>query len=114
MINDNESINQINDKRKSQNVHFNEINKKRETLMIQKRREFLMNKKAISMRNIKEENKKINININHNININANIKQINGDKEHEDKSSHINRNIKMVKFNNSLGIDNKNYDINNS
>ena len=48
---------------------------KRESLMVQKSREFLRRKKAISLRHIHDDNKKINININHNININTNLKK---------------------------------------
>ena len=46
---------------------------KRESLMVQKSKEFLRKKKAISLRHIHDDSKKININ--HNININTNLKQ---------------------------------------
>ena len=127
MINDNEINNydeqndeQNIEKRKSQNITFNELNKKRETLMLQKRKDFFKNKKATSMRNIKKENKKINININHNININANINQIKRDKEFDNNSSHFNSKLiekDLLNIKNSLGkdkFDNQNIDNNNN
>ena len=48
--------------------------KQRESLFIQKGKEYMRNKKAVSMKHIFGEKEKISININQNININANIK----------------------------------------
>ena len=102
-----ENISQNNRKRVSQNIVYNKLNKKRESLMVQKGREFFKNKKAISMRNSqKDDDKKINININNNINISTNI---NGIKQNNDSPNYntirpktLENNIKIVKFNNYL------------
>ena len=48
--------------------------KQRESLFIQKGKEYMRNKKAVSMKHIFGEKEQISININQNININANIK----------------------------------------
>ena len=79
-----ENISQNNRKRVSQNIVDNKLNKKRESLMVQKGREFFKNKKAISMRHILKDDKKINININNNININTNINGINQNNDSPD------------------------------
>ena len=50
------------------------VHKARESIFIQKSREYMKNKKAVSMKHIFDNNEKISININQNININAYIK----------------------------------------
>ena len=45
------------------------------SLFIKKGKEYMKNKKAISMRHLFDKNEQINININQNININANVKE---------------------------------------
>ena len=64
------------------------LNLKRESLMIQKGREFLKRKKAVSLRHILEDNKKINININNNININANNSKKQENNNHAESIQH--------------------------
>ena len=70
--------NEINKKNKSDNDnritnnHQSNLSLKRDSLMYQKGKEFLRRKKAISLRHIFEDSKKISININNNININSN------------------------------------------
>ena len=59
--------------------------KQEESLFIQKGKEYMKNKKAISMRHIFENKDKINININQNININANIKTPEKEKQTENQ-----------------------------
>ena len=102
------------EKRVSQKLDFNTISKKRESLMVQKGKDFFKNKKAISMRHIHdEENKKINININHNINISENINQINQDKIADNYNTPKNlrtlgSNMKIIKFDNYINKDTPN------
>ena len=57
--------------------------KKRDSLFIQKGKEFLNGKKSVSMKHIFDNNDKISIKINQNININTNIKNIQEEKEEE-------------------------------
>ena len=59
--------------------------KQEESLFIQKGKEYMKNKKAISMRHIFENKDKISININQNININANIKTPEKEKQTENQ-----------------------------
>ena len=93
------------EKRVSQKLDYNNLSKKRESLLVQKGRDFFKNKKAVSMRHIYNENEKINININHNINISANINEIK-EQNSEDysqmkpKTSEIH--AKIVKFENYI------------
>ena len=92
MIDKNENNTQIESKKNHQinNPLLSNLSLKRESLMIQKGREFLRNKKAISMRHIYKDNKKINININHNININTNLKNetnVNDEQKNSDTKS---------------------------
>jgi hypothetical protein len=72
--------------------------------MVQKGREFFKNKKAISMRHIQTDDKKINININNNININTNINGINQNNDSPDyntiRPKTLENDTKIVKFNN--------------
>jgi len=53
------------------------------SLFIQKGKEYMKNKKAISMRHIFDNNEQINININQNININTNLKENAKDNENQ-------------------------------
>ena len=55
--------------------------KPQESIFIQKGREYMQNKKSVSMKHIFEKNDKISIKINQNININTNIKNINEQKD---------------------------------
>ena len=96
MIDNNESNKQIESNKNNllNNPLLSNLSLKRESLMIQKGREFLKNKKAISMRHIYKDNKKINININHNININTNLKNKTNVND-EDKNSDTKSKKKM-------------------
>ena len=115
---DNNKNSNKDEKRVSQNLEFNNLTKKRESLIVQKGREFFKNKKAVSMKHIHdEEDKKINININHNINISANINQINQEKRSEivspRKPKILENNLKIIKFDNYINKDKPNDIINN-
>ena len=59
--------------------------KRKESIFIQKGKEFLKGKKSVSMKNIFDSNDKISIKINQNININTNIKNIQEEKEEKEK-----------------------------
>ena len=59
--------------------------KRKDSLFIQKGKEFLNSKKSVSMKHIFDSNDKISIKINQNININTNIKNIQEEKEEKEK-----------------------------
>ena len=59
--------------------------KRKESIFIQKGKEFLNGKKSVSMKHIFDNNDKISIKINQNININTNIKNIQEEKEQKEK-----------------------------
>ena len=89
MIDNDENINNHQEKKNNSNINniTSNLSLKRESLLIQKSREFLRKKKAVSMRHILEDNKKINININHNININTNLNK--NDNQDEGEKSNL-------------------------
>ena len=59
--------------------------KRKESIFIQKGKEFMNGKKSVSMKHIFDSNDKISIKINQNININTNIKNIQEEKEEKEK-----------------------------
>ena len=61
------------------------LQKGRENIF-QKGREYMLNKKSVSMKHIFDKNDKISIKINQNININTNIKNINEEKDNNEKN----------------------------
>ena len=61
------------------------FHKPKESIFIQKSREYMKNKKAVSMKHIFDSKEKISININQNININANIKSSEKEKGKTEK-----------------------------
>ena len=65
---------------------------KRESLINQKGKEFLKKKKATSLRNIFNDNNKINININRNINISRNINKENKENKEKEENKEIDEN----------------------
>ena len=92
MIDINENNNKIESKANQlvTNSLLSNLSLKRESLMIQKGKEFLKSKKAVSMRHICKDNNKINININNNININTNLKKsLNSNQKNSDTKSKI-------------------------
>ena len=102
-VNDNNKSKKQSEKRVSQKLDYNNLSKKRESLLVQKGRDFFKNKKAVSMRHIHDENKKINININHNINISANINEIkeqNSENYSQMKPKTSEIHTRIVKFDN--------------
>ena len=65
--------------------------KGRESLFIQKGREYIHNKKSVSMKHIFGQKDKISIKINQNININTNIKNINKEEDEEKEGKEDNK-----------------------
>ena len=61
--------------------------KSKDSIFIQKAKEYMQSKKSVSMNHIFEQNDKISIKINQNININTNIKKINEEKENENEDN---------------------------
>ena len=100
--NRNKNNNSLPENEKKPNIIPLNCKKERDNSFPQKSKDFIKNKKSVSMRKLFSKNKKINININQNININSNFNEIGLSLENKEKSSKPKTENPKVKTNNKL------------